>query len=150
MQREIDWRIIRGQCPQGLLCCQGTVQENGPTSQLPAGLLDQISSSSGAENQLLGLGSDNVALLNNADPLYQPFIADSPGSSASFDTAANVNLAAFQLDSSPTLFANQFDDNNQLFTADSTVPGSNNEDQQFLASSSDPSLFYPLDAWRSE
>ena len=123
-----------------------TDEDHSPQSQLPAGLVDQITSSSGAENQLLGLGSDDIALLNNGDPLYQPFIADSPGSSVSFDTAANVNLAAFQLDSSPALFANQFDDNNQLFTADSTVPESGNEDQQFLPSSSDPALFYPLDA----
>lgn len=86
-----------------------------------------------------------MALLNNGDPLYQPFIADSPGSTT-FDTADNVNLAAFQLDSSPSLFANQFDDNNQFFAGDATLPGSGDEDQQQLvASDSDLSLFYPLD-----
>lgn len=123
-----------------------TNDESSPASQLPGSFLDQISSSSGAENQFLGLGTDDLGLLSNGDPLYQPFIADSPGSSISFDTAANVNLAAFQLDSNPSLFANQFDDNNQLFTADWTVPGSGDENQQFVALGSDPSLFYPLDA----
>ena len=120
-----------------------TDEDDGRTSQLPDGFLDQISSSE-PENQILGIGGDEVALLTGGDPLYQPFIADSPGSTT-FDTADNVNFAAFQLDSSPSLFANQFDDNNQFFAADSTISVSGDENQPLVASESDLSLIY-LDA----
>lgn len=131
---------IRGQCPQGLLCCQGIASSPGDLrSQVPDDFLDQLEP--GADNQFLSLEGEDIALWSGSDPLSQPFADVTPGL-ATFDIVDDVNLAAFQVGSSPADFGDPY----SYLTGSSIVPSSNDDNQQFEASNPDfSSFFYPLD-----
>lgn len=111
------------------------------TASLPTDFLAQIEP--GAENQFFGQQADNVALLSNNGPLYQPF-TNNPGTDdslgpGSFSTQEGINLNALQLDSDPPTFRDDLPLGDSIFGA-----APQNENEQLAASLSDldSSMFY--------
>lgn len=111
------------------------------TAPLPDSFLNQIAP--GAENGFFGLQSNDVALLSNGGPMYQPF-TNQPGTDdslgpASFDTIEDVNLGALHLDPDPPAFRDDYP------LGDSILGANQDENEQPVSSSPDVSLFSSFD-----
>lgn len=135
-------------CPGDLLCCEGKVLYSAATfreltASFPDDVLNQIAP--GADNQFFGQQADDIALLSNIDPFFQPFTnkpsTDASLGPASFNTVEGVDFDTFQLSPDPPAFRDD------LPTGDSIFGATQDDNEQLSASSLYPdlSLFYSFD-----
>lgn len=148
-------KTSRGQCPETLLCCQGKLLVSASnfrelTASLPDTFLDQAAP--GAELDIFGLPADDVALLADNEPLYQPFTrkpgnvaaAADPSESVTFSIVDGVNYAAFNIDPDPPAFEDVYPLGESIFGAgpDDDEKG---EGEGFVASSLFPDSLWLID-----